>query len=239
MRILLLGYGKMGQTIEKLAKERGHEIIGRIDNTDEPKDPFGKDNTDVAIEFSQPDSAVDNIRWCIKKGIPVVSGTTGWLEMKPQLDEYCLSKEGTFFYASNFSIGVNLFFRLNTYLARLMNANNSYKVRMEEIHHTEKKDAPSGTAITLAEGVLKEIERLERYKEGTGLSDADLGIQSFREENVPGTHTVEYSSEEDTIEIKHTAHSRKGFALGAIKVAEWIIYQKGILTMDDFLKIEN
>jgi len=120
-----------------------------------------------------------------------------------------------------------------------MDDNDSYKVRMEEIHHTEKKDAPSGTAITLAEGVLKEIERLERYKEGTGISEADLGIQSFRRENVPGTHTVEYSSEEDTIEIKHTAHSRRGFALGAIKVAEWIIHQKGILTMDDFLKIEN
>lgn len=229
----------MGQTIEGLATERGHEIIGRIDNPDEPKDPFGKDNTDVAIEFSQPDSAVNNIRWCIKKGIPVVSGTTGWLEMKPQIDEYCRSKEGTFFYASNFSIGVNLFFRLNSYLAGLMDVYENYTVSMEETHHTEKKDTPSGTAITLAEGILREINRLKSYKEGIGQSEAELGIQSFREKDIPGTHLIKYTGEEDTIEIKHTAHSRKGFALGAIKVAEWIIHQKGVLTMDDFLRIEN
>ncbi len=239
MRILLLGYGKMGKTIEELAGERGHEIVGRIDNSNEPRDPFDKENTDVAIEFSQPDAAVDNIKWCLKKGIPVLSGTTGWLDRKENIDSYCKEQEGTFFYASNYSIGVNLFFRLNKFLATMMDKYDAYEVSMEETHHTEKKDAPSGTAITLAEDIISAIDRLERYTEGTGISDADLGIQSFREKDVPGTHVVTYTGKEDEIEIKHTAHSRKGFALGAIKVAEWLVHQKGVLSMDDFLQIEK
>jgi 4-hydroxy-tetrahydrodipicolinate reductase len=237
MKILLLGYGKMGKTIESLARERGHEIIGRIDNDNEPKDPFNKENTDVAIEFSQPDSAVKNIKWAIKEGIPVVSGTTGWLERKQEIESFCQDHNGTFFYASNFSIGVNLFFKLNTHLAKLMNAYDSYHVSLEETHHTEKKDAPSGTAITLAEGILEELDRKKTYVKGVGKSDADLGIKSIRKDDVPGTHIIRYKGEEDTIEIKHEAYSRKGFAMGAILVAEWIADKSGILTMDDFLKI--
>ena len=231
-----MGYGKMGKTIEKIAKERGHEIIGRIDNNNEPKDPFSGENTDVAIEFSQPDAAEDNIRWCLKTGIPVLSGTTGWLDQKESVMEYCRKKDGTFFYASNYSIGVNLFFMVNKYLASLMNSYESYSVTVEETHHIEKKDSPSGTAITLAEGIIDEIDSKKNYAEGTKVSDSDVGIVSFREEDVPGTHIVKYKSEEDSIEIKHTAFSRKGFALGAVKVAEWLVHQKGVLTMADFLK---
>ncbi len=226
----------MGRTIEELATERGHEVIGRIDNTNEPRDPFTNENTDVAIEFSQPDAAKDNIRWCLKNGIPVVSGTTGWLNEKDSIDEYCKKMDGTFFYASNYSIGVNLFFKLNKYLAEIMDAYDMYSVAIEETHHTEKKDAPSGTAITLAEGVVEKMERIKQYVEGTKVTDADVGIRSFREEDVPGTHVIKYESPEDQIEIKHTARSRKGFALGAVKVAEWVVHQKGILTMDDFLR---
>lgn len=239
MRILLLGYGKMGQTIEGLARERGHEIVGRIDNSNEPRDPFSKENTDVAIEFSQPDAAVDNIKWCLGENIPVVVGTTGWLDKKEEIEDYCRKKDGTFFYASNFSIGVNLFFKLNRFLAELMDDYDAYEISMEETHHTEKKDAPSGTAITLAEDILQRIGRLKQWTEGTGITDADLGIRSFREEDVPGTHTVKYAGEEDEIMIRHTAHSRKGFALGAVKVAEWIVHQKGVLNMEDFLEVRK
>lgn len=236
MKILLLGYGKMGRTIESLATERGHEIIGRIDNDKEPKDPFDHENTDVAIEFSQPDAAVGNIKWALSKGIPVISGTTGWLDKKEEIQSYCKDNEGTFFYASNFSIGVNLFFRLNSYLASLMNAHDSYIPSLEETHHTEKKDAPSGTAITLAEGIVKDIERIREYVKGNTSTKAEVGIKSLRQDEVPGTHVVRYESEEDSIEIIHTAHSRKGFALGAVMVAEWIKDKKGVLTMEDFMK---
>jgi len=229
----------MGMTIEELARERGHEVIGRIDNSNEPRDPFDAENTDVAIEFSQPDAAADNIKWCIKKQIPVLSGTTGWLDKKASIDAYCKENNGTFFYASNFSIGVNLFFSLNKYLAKMMNHYDAYQASVQETHHTEKKDKPSGTAITLAEGILSQIDRLEKYTEGTGNIPGELGIRSFREKDVPGTHVVTYSGEEDDIEIRHTAHSRKGFALGAIKVAEWLVHQKGVLSMEDFLKLEK
>ena len=238
MKILLLGYGKMGKTIESLALEKGHEIAGNIhiDNTD-TLDQFSRDNVDVAIEFSQPDSAVNNIRWCIDHQIPVVVGTTGWLEHKETIDDYCQKNKGAYLYSSNFSIGVNLFFRVNQYLAQIMSRQPEYDVFIKEIHHKQKKDAPSGTAITLAEDLLKYINRKKSWINTPDHQKETLDIVSERTDPVPGTHHVYFHSEIDSIEIKHTAHSRKGFASGALQVAEWIIDQQGVLTMDDFLKI--
>lgn len=242
MNILLLGYGKMGKAIEQLALERKHTIIEKIDldNTDKLATLDTK-QVDVAIEFSQPDAALHNIRYCLKNDIPVISGTTGWLQDKPAIEDYCIENNGTFFYASNFSIGVNIFFRLNEYLAGIMKKFDEYEPSMVEIHHTEKKDAPSGTAITLAEGILKEHPKkhawqLESQEENYAGTDK-LPIKSVREGQVPGTHAITYASAIDDIEIKHTAHTRKGFALGAVMVAEWIKNKKGILTMNDFLKL--
>ncbi|MDX5478508.1 MAG: 4-hydroxy-tetrahydrodipicolinate reductase [Cyclobacteriaceae bacterium] len=238
MNILLLGYGKMGKIIGEIAESRGHQIVGKIniDNRDD-LDQLDPKNIDVAIEFSQPDAAVENISWAINRKIPVVSGTTGWLDKKPAIAALTLEKETAFFYASNYSIGVNVFFKVNRFLASLMKDQADYKVSMEEIHHTEKKDAPSGTAITLAEGVLGEIERLKEWKLSDGMpeNEQSLYISAKRIDPAPGTHIVRYQSEIDDIEISHTAHSRKGFALGAVLVAEWIKDKKGVLSMDDFL----
>lgn len=238
MRLLIIGYGKMGKTIEEIAKKRGHEIADIIDvnNYDKLKDADSA-AIDAAIEFTQPEAAFNNIKTCIEKGIPVISGTTGWLERKPEIEAYCRSKNGTFFYASNFSIGVNIFFKLNKFLAGIMNGFPEYDVRLEEVHHTEKKDAPSGTAITLAEGIIETLKRKTEWIKETSDDPSKLAIASKREENVPGTHTVNYYSLIDDIEIKHTAHSREGFATGAVLVAEWIRGQKGTLNMNDFLKI--
>ncbi len=235
MNILLLGYGKMGKTIEDIALSRGHNIIGRIDKDSDSREEFNSGNTDVAIEFSQPDAAVENISWCLRNGIPVLSGTTGWLAQRPAVLELCREQSGTFFYASNYSLGVNIFFKLNEFLARVMERFPSYDIQMEEIHHTEKKDSPSGTAITIAETILENIRRKDQWVEGAAGNSAELSIKSLREPNVPGTHTVVYSNEEDTIELKHVAHSRRGFALGAVLVAEWLPGKKGALGMDEFL----
>lgn len=234
MKILLVGYGKMGKTIERIAQERGHEITGRIDIDNQHE--FENANADVAIEFSHPDAAFENIKKCLTKKVPVVCGTTGWLNKKADIEALTKETNGTFFYASNYSLGVNLFFKLNEYLARLMKNFNAYDVSMEEIHHTEKKDAPSGTAITLAEGVLKSIDRKKGWVNADAKKGEDLSIKSFRIGTVPGTHTVKYTSLMDDIEIKHTAHTREAFALGAVMVAEWLKDKKGILNMDDFLK---
>lgn len=242
MNILLLGYGKMGKAIEQMAQERGHHIVEKIDlHNEEALQTLDPGHVDAAIEFSQPAAAAGNIRHCLKQGIPVISGTTGWLQEKPAIEDYCIETNGTFFYASNFSIGVNIFFKLNQYLAGIMKQYPDYEPFIEEIHHTEKKDAPSGTAITLAEGMLKELKQKFEWElqEGdhTYQDTGKLPIKSVREGQVPGTHTITYSSEIDDIEIKHTAHSRKGFALGAVLVAEWIQNKKGILNMDDFIKL--
>jgi 4-hydroxy-tetrahydrodipicolinate reductase len=234
MKILLVGYGKMGKTIERIALERGHEIAGRIDVDNQHE--LDNASADVAIEFSHPDAAFENITKCLSKRIPVVCGTTGWLNKKTEVESLTKETNGTFFYASNYSLGVNLFFKLNEHLAKLMKNFNAYDVSMEEIHHTEKKDAPSGTAITLAEGVLKSIERKKNWVNAESKESEDLSIKSFRIGTVPGTHTVKYTSLMDDIEIKHTAHTREGFALGAVMVAEWVKDKKGILNMDDFLK---
>ncbi|SFO77569.1 dihydrodipicolinate reductase [Algoriphagus ornithinivorans] len=238
MNILLLGYGKMGQLIGEIAESRGHNLAGKINiDNREDLDQLNSSNVDVAIEFSQPEAAVENIKWCLEKGIPIVSGTTGWLSQKPDIEAMTKEKNGTFFYASNFSIGVNVFFKVNEFLAKLMNETSGYKASIEEIHHTAKKDAPSGTAITLAEGILNNNSSLKDWYllEGNGEKENELPIVSKRIDPAPGTHIIRYQSEIDDIEISHTAHSRQGFALGAILVAEWIKDKKGVLSMNDFL----
>lgn len=238
MRIALIGYGKMGKTIERIAIERGHTISAIIDvhNKDDIKKLNGT-IADVAIEFSQPESAFLNISHCIENNLPIVSGTTGWLSKKPVLDEICRQNNGSFFYASNYSIGVNIFFHLNKILAGLMKKFPDYAVEMEEIHHTEKKDAPSGTAITLAEGLMSQNSTKTKWVNEPTENTDELEIVSKRIDNVPGTHTVFYNSPIDTIEIKHTAHSREGFAQGAVMAAEWTAKNRGVFGMNDLLKI--
>jgi 4-hydroxy-tetrahydrodipicolinate reductase len=235
MKILLIGYGKMGKTIEGIALNRGNEIAGRIDVGNNLQDFNGP--VDVAIEFTQPEAAVKNLKTCFDKGIPVVCGTTGWGNQQAEVEAYCKSKGGTLLYSSNFSLGVNIFFKLNEYLARIMQHYPQYDVSIDETHHTQKKDAPSGTAISLANGVLKNLTRKTEWKLGKAESSEQLSIHSFRVDPAPGTHVVKYQSAIDDVEITHTAHSREGFALGAVVVAEWLAGKKGIFTMDDFLKL--
>jgi 4-hydroxy-tetrahydrodipicolinate reductase len=234
MKILLIGYGKMGKAIEAIAIRRGHTIAGKIDNREE----LLKFNSqaDVAIEFSQPDAVVENLKFCFDKKIPVASGTTGWLEKKKEIEDLCVNKGATFFYASNYSLGVNIFFKLNEFLSRLMNGQPEYDVSIDETHHTQKKDAPSGTAITLAEGVIKNYHSKKEWKLNHASNPEAVVINSFRVDPAPGTHSVKYQSAVDDIEITHTAHSREGFALGAVLVAEWLSSKKGVHSMDDFLK---
>jgi len=233
MKIALLGYGKMGKVIERIALERGHEIVLRKSSASSFD---GLDNADVAIDFSVPSSAVTNISECLNNGIPVISGTTGWLEDYNKMVALCEEKNGAFIYGSNFSLGVNLFFELNNYLAKMMSKFNQYKVTMEEIHHTQKLDAPSGTAISLAKGIIEN----SNYSNWTldNPNENEIQIDAKRIENVPGTHSIFYTSEVDTIEIKHTAHNRDGFALGSIIAAEWLVGKKGVFTMKDVLELE-
>lgn len=232
MKIALLGYGKMGKVIERIALERGHEIVLKKDQNNSFD---GLLNADVAIDFSVPTSAVANISECLNNGIPVISGTTGWLADYPKMVQLCEDKNGSFIYGSNFSLGVNIFFELNEYLAKMMANLKQYNVSMEEIHHTQKLDAPSGTAITLAEGIIKHTDYANWTLE-TPISN-EIHIEAKRIENVPGTHSIFYDSEVDQIEIKHTAHSREGFALGAVVAAEWLKDKKGVFTMKDVLGI--
>lgn len=238
MNILILGYGKMGKIIGEIAESRGHSLAAKIniDNRHE-LDSLDASKIDVAIEFSQPEAAVENISWAMQRGIPVVSGTTGWLSRKAEIEKLTADQNGAFFYASNYSIGVNIFFKVNEFLAKLMNETSGYQASMEEIHHTEKKDAPSGTAITLAEGIFKNLESLNSWHlvGQAHENEQSLPITAKRIDPAPGTHIIRYSSEIDEIEITHTAHSRQGFALGAVLVAEWIQGRKGVLSMDDFL----
>lgn len=234
MNIALIGYGKMGKAIEKIALKRGHNIVVKVELGSNSFDEQLKE-AQVAIEFTQPESAFNNIKKCIDLGIPVLSGTTGWLNKKEQLEEYCRNREGTFFYASNYSIGVNLFFKINEIVAEIMNNNPQYNSSMEEIHHIHKKDSPSGTAITLAEGVLKHLKHKNKWQEGDTENPSVLPIYSKREGDVPGTHSVSYESEMDNITLTHTAHTRDSFALGAIMVAEWLQDKKGVLSMTDYM----
>ena len=232
MKIALLGYGKMGQVIERIAIERGHEIILK---KEEHNSFDGLANADVAIDFSVPAAAVLNISNCLNNNVPVISGTTGWLEQYNNMVELCTKNKGAFISSSNFSLGVNIFFEINEYLAKMMSKLNSYSVQMEEIHHTQKLDAPSGTAISLAKGIIEN----SAYTEWT-LNDPSanqIHIEAKRTGNVPGTHTVNYNSTVDSIEIKHTAHNREGFALGAVIAAEWIVGKQGVFSMKDVLEL--
>lgn len=230
MKIALLGYGKMGHVIEKIALERGHEVVLRKNEHDTFE---GLENADVAIEFSVPDAAISNISTCLGSNIPVISGTTGWVESYHDMAKLCEENNGAFIYASNFSLGVNIFFELNKHLSKMMSNLGQYKISMEEIHHTQKLDAPSGTAISLAKDIITNTNYSSWALENA--KNDEILIDAKRIDNVPGTHSVFYDSEVDSIEIKHTAHSREGFALGAVVAAEWIVGKKGIFTMKDVL----
>lgn len=233
MKIALLGYGKMGQVIERIALERGHEIVLK-------KDEFntydGLSNADVAIDFSVPTAAVSNISNSFHANVPVISGTTGWLEHYDEMLALCKEKNGGFISSSNFSLGVNIFFELNEYLAKIMSKFDSYSVGMEEIHHTQKLDAPSGTAISLAKGVIENSSYTNWTLENP--EPNQIHIETKRIGTIPGTHTVTYNSAVDAIEIKHTAHNREGFALGALIAAEWIVGKHGVFTMKDVLNLK-
>ena len=235
MKIALLGYGKMGKTIEQIALSRGHNIVIKSDG-DKDIDINSIKKADVAIDFSIPSAAVSNISLCINNQVPVISGTTGWLEQYTDMVKLCTEKQSAFIYASNFSLGVNLFFELNRVLAKLMTPFNEYKISMDEIHHTQKLDAPSGTAISLANDIIKINPTYNEWALDSKNNNT-ISINAIREPDVPGTHTVTYKSEIDTIDIKHTAHNRQGFALGAVIAAEWIIGKKGVFTMKDVLNI--
>ena len=231
MRIALVGYGKMGHIIDELATKKGHEIVARLNETPTVEN---LNNPDVVIEFSNPEVAFNNIKLCLENKIPVICGTTGWLDQKPEIEKIALQNNTAFLYGSNFSLGVNLFFALNEKLASLMKDFPEYNVQLEEIHHTQKKDAPSGTAISIAEGIIKNDSRFNSWKLD-GTQNKELGIFAIRENEVPGTHSVYYKSDVDEIEIKHTAFNRNGFAVGAIVAAEWIIGKQGNFTMKDVL----
>ncbi len=232
MKIALLGYGRMGKTIEKIVVERGHEVVLKVD-IDHAN--YDLSLADVAIDFSSPDAAFGHLKSCIENGVPVVSGTTGWLSKYDEIVSFCKEKDGAFIYASNFSIGVNLFFNLNEYLAKMMQNIEGYNISMEEIHHIHKLDAPSGTAISLAEQIIKNSSKEQWSLENKSEKDIFIGVK--REDEVPGTHTVKYASNVDAIEIKHTAFNRTGFALGAVIAAEWLCDKKGIYTMKDVLHL--
>jgi len=238
MNIALIGYGKMGRSIEEIATQKGHTIIIRID-----QDNYGEftrdnlDGTDVAIEFTNPHSAYENIKKCLEFGVPVVSGSTGWTEKLEEAKKICLNNNGAFIYASNFSIGVNIFFEINKRLSTLMKNLPDYHILLEEIHHTQKKDAPSGTAITLAEEILEQITRKKKWVNTLSNNPEELEIISKRIDPAAGTHSVKYSSTVDEIEIIHTAHNRKGFASGAVLAAEFLYGRKGFFTMKDVLNI--
>jgi 4-hydroxy-tetrahydrodipicolinate reductase len=232
MKIALLGYGKMGKVIEKIAVERGHSIVLKKSSQDSFE---GLQNADVAIDFSIPMTAVAHISKCLNTDIPIISGTTGWLEDYDKMVDLCNQKKGSFIYGSNFSLGVNLFFELNNYLAKMMKNLKEYTVSIEEVHHTQKLDAPSGTAISLANGIIENTN----YTSWTldKATTKEIHIDAKRIENVSGTHSIFYDSEVDQIEIKHTAHNREGFALGSVIAAEWLIGKKGAFTMKDVLGI--
>jgi 4-hydroxy-tetrahydrodipicolinate reductase len=233
MNIALFGYGKMGKMIEQIALSRGHSIVAKVD-VNSPEIDFS--TVDVAIDFSMPTAAFNNIKRCIENKTPIVSGTTGWLDRYEEAVSFCKENEGAFIYASNFSLGVNIFFELNSYLAKMMKNLKDYKVSLEEIHHTQKLDAPSGTAISLAEGIIADSS-YQGWKLDKAERADEITITAKREAEVPGTHTVAYESDVDRLEIKHTAHNRHGFALGALIAAEWLQDKTGVFNMKDVLNL--
>ncbi|SFE10697.1 dihydrodipicolinate reductase [Chitinophaga sp. CF118] len=238
MKIALIGYGKMGKAIETIAIAKGHEIVLRVNSQNLlEKKHLQEAEADVAIEFTGPETAYTNILKCFEANVPVVCGSTGWLEKLPALKAVCLEKHQAFLYASNFSVGVNIFFEINKRLAELMAGQNQYDVMMEEIHHTQKKDAPSGTAITLAEQIMDKVHRKTQWVNAETIKSAELPILSKRIDPAPGTHIITYTSDIDDITITHTAHSREGFASGAVIAAEWLKDKKGIFGMKDVLSL--
>jgi len=243
IKVAIIGYGKMGKAIENVIEKDyagAMEVLYRIDETNtELLEKENLSKADVAIEFTAPHVAVENIKRCFEANVPVVVGSTGWYAQLEEIKTLCANKNQAIFYASNFSIGVNIFFEINKVLARLMNAHPQYQVKLTEIHHTEKKDAPSGTGITLAEGVLGEISRFENWVNQETDKANELPIISLREPHVPGTHLVEYNSEIDVIKIEHTAHSRLGFAQGAAAAAHFLAGKVGVFEMKDLLKFHN
>jgi 4-hydroxy-tetrahydrodipicolinate reductase len=240
MKIALLGYGKMGHEVERLAIAKDHEVVLIIDSLSDWEEKGHLLSTaDVAIEFSQPDAVVDNIYRCFEAGIRVVIGTTGWYEEVEQVKRDCIERNQSLFHAANFSIGVNLFFELNRQLATLMSKWKEYEISIEETHHIHKQDAPSGTAIVLANDIIRNIERKEKWVKEMAENPEELGIHSFRTENVPGTHRVKYESEDDSLEIIHTAKNRRGFATGTLMAAEWLLGKKGFYEMKDLLTSLN
>jgi 4-hydroxy-tetrahydrodipicolinate reductase len=249
MNIALLGYGKMGKIIEKIASDRKHNIVLKIDHDNQHElTAENLKKADAVIEFTTPASVLNNIEHCFDAGVPVVVGTTGWYEHMPQVKQKCIEADSTLLYASNFSVGVNIFFHINKKLAKLMNNYPYYDVQVEEIHHTQKLDSPSGTAITIAEGIIDNLDRKKEWvniltAEGNDAEDSSLKneqvlIESFRIDSVPGTHTVIYDSEVDTIEFKHTAHNRNGFALGAVLAAEWVHNKKGFFSVEEMFNFD-
>ncbi len=237
MKIALIGYGKMGKEIEQILIARGHTIPLIIDlNNTNDLDAAHLKEIDVAIEFTTPSTAYGNVVKCLEAGVPVVCGTTAWLDKLPQVEQLCKEKNGAFFYASNYSIGVNIFFEINRLLAQLMNRFGEYDVTIEETHHTQKKDAPSGTAVTLAEGILENLDRKQKWVCGTTTVPEELEVVAIRRSVVPGTHTVTYESDVDSLSITHMAKSRRGFALGAVLAAEFLYGKTGIFSMKDLMK---
>ncbi|MEE1099726.1 MAG: 4-hydroxy-tetrahydrodipicolinate reductase [Alistipes sp.] len=237
MKAAIIGYGKMGREIEKVLLERGHHVALIIDQENSHElDPEHMQGVDVALEFTTPKTAYDNIRKMLDMGVAVVSGTTGWIEHLPEIHNHCLATNSAFFYASNYSLGVNLLFRLNRRLAQLMKSFPQYDVKIQEIHHTEKRDAPSGTAITLAEAVIEEIGRKKSWVNNPTENSEELEIESLREGMIPGIHTVTYSSEVDSLELRHEIKSRRTLAEGAVIAAEFLCGKRGVFTMDDLLK---
>lgn len=236
LRILLIGYGKMGKAIEMVAKERGHSVSGIIsDRQMDLAHICHAYQPNIAFEFTSPASAPRNLEMLLEAGIPVVCGSTGWLDQWVRISGIANANKGSFFYASNFSLGMNLLFKLVQDASRFMDAFPEYEVDIEEIHHTEKKDMPSGTAITLAERILAEMKRKKSWELSANSSESTIGVNAIRQPDVPGTHTVAFRSAIDTIELSHTAHSRLGFAQGAVKAGEWLLGRKGVFTMNDLL----
>ena len=237
MKIAILGYGKMGKVIEEIALKRGHSITLKVNRENLNFDHELLKECDVAIEFSSPESAIENINKCFDANVPVIIGTTGWYDKFNAVQERCLSENKGMLYATNFSVGVNIFYEINKKLAALMDASNQYDVEVEELHHTEKLDAPSGTAITIAEGIIANLDRKVAWKNEVNVSENELAIESIRTKDVPGTHIVKYESDIDVIEIKHEAKNRNGFAFGAIIAAEYMNNKNGVFTMKDVLSL--
>ena len=236
MNIALIGYGKMGKEIEQIAVSRGHSVNLIIDkNNLADLNSKSLQSIDIAIEFTTPESAISNYKTCLENNTPIISGTTGWLDKFEEITEFCNNNNGTFFYASNFSLGVNIFFELNNHLSKIMNNYQNYNIDIEEIHHTQKLDKPSGTAISLADIIINNLDKKDSWSLNKS-SEKEIKIDALREENVPGTHKISYFSEIDKIELTHTAFNRKGFALGAVLAAEFAKNNKGMLSMKDLLK---